>query len=39
VVLRDRASLPECLNHQRHRAAGDALRPDVAEMRSMDIEA
>ncbi len=38
VTLRDRASLSSYLSHPEHLAVLAALKPDVAEMRAMDIE-
>jgi hypothetical protein len=38
VTLPDRVSLPHYLNHPQHLAVLGALKPDVAEMRAMDIE-
>lgn len=38
VTLPDRDSVPVYLNHPEHLAVLGALRPDAAELRSMDIE-
>jgi hypothetical protein len=38
AMLPDRASLPVYLDHPEHLRALEALKPDVAELRAMDIE-